>query len=74
MARLSISYTCKYRIKFAPNYWFTTCGICVNTLTSRKVKKVMKGGSIGYIIKSKFFTLENLRKNLEKIPNEKTPF
>lgn len=66
MQRLSISYTYKYRISFAPNYVFTTCGLCVNLRTNRPIKKVYNSGSIGYSIAGKFYSLKYLRKFLIK--------
>jgi hypothetical protein len=42
--------------------------------SGRVIKQVMKGGSIGYIIDSKFYTLKKLSEQLEIIPKEDTPF
>jgi hypothetical protein len=75
MITVSINYTCKYRLNFADNYLWTNCGKCVNLKTNRLIKQVYKSGSIGYVIKGKFYTLKKLRTQLEKIPkNEYTPF
>ena len=75
MITISISYTCKYRINFAPNYVWTKCGKCYNLKTSRMIKQVYKCGCIGYIINSKFYSLKKLRSNLELIPKkEYVPF
>ena len=75
METISVTYTCKYRIKFANNYWFTTCGKCYNKKTNRLIKQVYKSGCIGYVIKSKFYSLKRLRNELELIPKkEYCPF
>jgi hypothetical protein len=75
MITVSINYTCKYRLNFADNYVWTTCGKCVNLKTNRQIKQVYKSGSIGYVIKGKFYTLKKLRESLEKIPTkEYMPF
>lgn len=75
MYSFSVTYTCKYQISFANNYKFSICGKCYNSKTQRMIKQIIKGGSIGYVINGKFYTLTNLRKELEKIPREeKLPF
>ena len=74
MSRHSITYTVKYEIDFASNYKFTTCGLCINTKTSRLIKKVYKNGSIGYSIKGRFYSLTKLRKHLVKPVILKCPF
>lgn len=75
MIRISISYTCKYRLKFATNYLWTICGKCYNNKTGRLIKQIYKCGCIGYTINGKFYSLTRLRKSLELIPKkEYTPF
>lgn len=75
MIDIYLKFSCKYRIKFAPNYVFTICKKCVNLKTNRDIKQIIKGGSIGYVINSKFYTLTYLHNQLEKIPTkEKMPF
>lgn len=71
---ISITYTCKYRLKFAKNYWWTTCGKCYNTKRGKLIKQVYNSGCLGYNIKGKFYSLTKLRGKLELIPFEKTPF
>jgi len=74
MNTITITYTLKYRLKFAINYKWTKDGKCFNTKTSRQIKQTMNGGRIGYCIKGKFYSLKYLRTQLETIPREKTPF
>jgi hypothetical protein len=75
MPYIYLKYSYKYRILFATNYVFTKCGKCVNLKTNREIKQVMQGGSIGYSINGKFYSLTYLRGRLEKVPTkEKIPF
>jgi hypothetical protein len=69
--RVSITYTCKWRYN---NYVWTTCGICINTKTSKIIKKVSKSGCIGYVLNSKFISLTALKPKLQKLKQFKTPF
>lgn len=74
MNTISVSYDLKWRYKIHHHYQWTTCGKLYNMQTGRKIKKTVNGRSVGYWIKGKFITLNNLRKNLEIIKNEHTPF
>ena len=74
MYTFSIDYTCKYQLSFATNYKWSTCGKCYNAKTGRLIKQIMKGGSIGYIIMGKFYTLKYLRSKLIKIEVVEYPF
>lgn len=70
MSTISITYTLVWQVKFAPEYQWTKCGKCFNVKRQTQLKQVMQGGSIGYNIRSKFYSLTKLRKNLEEIPKE----
>lgn len=73
--RISLQFSCKYRLKFAPNYVFTERPkFMVNIKTGRVISQVSKGGSIGYIVDGKFYTLTRLRECLEVIRDEEIPF
>jgi hypothetical protein len=73
--RISLNFTCKYRLSFAPHYVFTESPkMIVNLRSGRVIKQIMKGGSIGCVIDGKFYTLTRLRECLEKIKNEEIPF
>jgi hypothetical protein len=71
MLVITINYTCKFRLKFAPSYVFTSCGLCYNLKTGRLIKQVYNSSCIGYTINGKFKSLTYLKKQLEKIPNKK---
>jgi hypothetical protein len=61
MQRISITYTCKWRVKFATHYLFTRCKKLINSRTGKEIKKVSKGSCIGYVIESKFISLTALK-------------
>jgi len=75
MITVSITYTCKFRLKFDNNYAWTECGKCFNLKTNRQIKQVYNSGCIGYSIKGKFYSRKYLRTQLELIPKkEYCPF
>lgn len=74
MNSFTVTYSIKYVIDFADYYVFNQYKECYNLKTRRRIKKVKKGGSIGYVIKSKFYSLTSLRKHLVKPKNETCPF
>jgi hypothetical protein len=71
---ISINYRLKWRLRFDHRYQWSECGKLFNVCRGRLKKKVLNGGSIGYWIGNKFYTLDVLRKELEIIPNDKLPF
>ena len=74
MPTITVQYTCKYRLKIAEHYWFTTNGLCYNIKTGRLIKQVIKNNCIGYVIDGKFKSLTYLKTQLEKIPTKEIPF
>lgn len=74
--RISLTFTCKWTIKNNENYVFTeNPKMLVNLKTRKIINQISKGGSIGYIINSKFYTLTKLKLMLIKIKEkEKLPF
>lgn len=71
---ISVNYTLVWQLKFANNYQFTKCGKCFNTKTNRELNQKLNSGCVGYNIKSKFYSLTYLRKQLEKIKEPEYPF
>jgi hypothetical protein len=71
---ITVNYIANYRLNFAPNYVFTKCGLCYNLKSGKLIKQVLKGSTIGYIVNSKFISLDKLRPNLENIEKNKCPF
>ena len=74
MTEFTTKHIAKYRLKSATNYIFSTDDICFNLKSGRVVKQVLKGSTIGYIINGKFKSVDNLRKDLELITKQITPF
>jgi len=70
----SITYTVEWQLSFAPNYQWSRCGKCFNSLTGKKLKQCYKNGMIGYYINSKFRSVKYLRLKLKKIPKAECPF
>ena len=73
--RITLNFSCKYCLNFARHYVFTERPkFMVNIKTGRVIGQVSKGGSIGYIVDGKFYTLARLRECLEVIRDEDMPF
>lgn len=71
MNTITITYDLIYRLDFANNYQFTKCKKCFNIKRGKQIKQVIQGGSIGYNIKGKFYSLTRLKNHLEPIQDEK---
>jgi len=74
MNSMSITYTLKFELDFSPNYKWTDCGKCFNTITGKQIKQVYNKGSIGYSINGKFKSLKFLRTKLQRINPVSCPF
>ena len=75
MHTISINYTLVWQINFATHYKFSKCKKLFNCKTKKEIKQIMNGGSIGYCINGKFFSLVKLKNYIEKIPKkEYCPF
>ena len=74
MPIITINYIAKWRLKSAPHYWFTQCQKCYNTKSGKLINQILKGSTIGYVINGKFISISNIKKDLELIPKNKTPF
>jgi hypothetical protein len=74
MHTFTVTYSIKYVIDFADHYVFNKHRECYNLRTGRRLKKVRKGGSIGYVIKGKFYSLTALRRHLIKPKDSDCPF
>lgn len=67
MNTITVTYNLVYQLDFAPEYQWTKCNKCFNVKRGKQLKQVMQGGSIGYNIRSKFYSLTKLRKHLKPI-------
>lgn len=74
MNTISVTYTLRFQLSFAPNYHWTSCGKCFNIKTGRQIKQVYNNGSIGYSINGGFKSLKYLRTKLVKIQVVECPF
>ena len=74
MTSISISYTLKYELSFAPQYKWSEKNDCFNVKTGRRIKQVYNNGCIGYSINGKFKSLKYLRTQLVKIQITPNPF
>jgi hypothetical protein len=70
-----LKFSCKWSIIDKPNYVFTTSPkMLVNLKSGRVINQITKGGSIGYILDGKFYTLFRVKQMLVKIKEDKIPF
>ena len=70
-----LKFSCKWTLDFDDRYVFIDkYNFMVNTQTGKILKQVIKGGSIGYIINGKFYTLTKLKSSLTKIKKNECPF
>jgi hypothetical protein len=66
MIVITVPYTLVWTLDFDDNYGWTKCGKCFNIKRQKELKQVTQGGSIGYNIRGKFYTLKKLKKHLTK--------
>lgn len=71
---VSINYTIKYELDFAPNYKWLNNNQCYNAKTGRLIRQTLVGGSIGYVINGKFMSLKKLKTHLVKPVKNICPF
>ena len=74
MQTISITKTLKWQVKFAPQYKFSADKKLYNCRTGREIKKTVNGGQVGYWICGNWWSLLNLRSQIEKIKKEPCPF
>ena len=73
--RIELQFSCKWTLDFDKDFVFLdTYNFLVNLKTKKILKQVTKGGSIGYVIKGKFYTLTKLRTHLVRIEKQRCPF
>lgn len=73
--RVTLTFSCKWTLDFDRDFVFLEQhNFLVNTKTGKILKQVVKGGSIGYVIKGKFYSLTRLRQSLVKIEKQDCPF
>lgn len=73
--RIELQFKCKWTLDFDKDFVFLDkYNFLVNLKTKKILKQVTKGGSIGYVIKGKFYTLTKLRAHLVRIEKQRCPF
>jgi hypothetical protein len=73
--RITLNFTCKWTLDFDDDFVFVErFNFLVNLKTGKILKQITKGGSIGYVIKGKFYTLAKLKLHLIKIEKKDCPF
>jgi hypothetical protein len=73
--RISLVFSCKWTLSFDSDFVFVEKhNFLVNLKTGKILKQITKGGSIGYVIKGRFYSLNKLRQSLVKIQKEDCPF
>jgi hypothetical protein len=73
--RISLQFTCKWTLDFDKDFVFIEkYNFLVNLQTGKILKQITKGGSIGYVIKGKFYSLTRLRQSLVRIEKQDCPF
>ena len=70
MHSISITYTLIYHISFAQEYKFSKCKKLFNCKSNKQIRQIINGGSIGYCIRGRFYSLKYLKQYLAKIPEE----
>lgn len=72
---ITLNFSCKYTLDFDNDFVFIEkYNFLVNLKTGRILKQVIKGGSIGYVIKGKFKSITSLKASLVKIKKSDCPF
>ena len=74
--QISIVYLLKWELKSNTNYKFTSCRKLVNCKSGKEVKKTKLGNSnqMGYYIDGVFIKYYDLKKDIQKIEKQTTPF
>ena len=74
MDTITVTYTLIWEVDFKPYYKLTKCGKLFNCKSGNEIKQVYNGGSIGYWIDRKFYTIQKLKPFLKKIQLQNLPF
>lgn len=71
---ITLTFKIQWRITGHDDYAIVDHNLLVNVKRGRIVKQVMNGGSIGYCLNGKFYTLSKLRPLLVKPKVSNIPF
>ena len=67
MIKVVVAHNGIMKVKSMPHYILTDEDKLVNSQTMREMKKDHKGGKIGYWLKSKLYSIEEIKKMSEEI-------
>ena len=72
---ITLVFSCKWMLDFDSDFVFVEHhNFLVNKKSGKILKQITKGGSIGYVLKGKFYTLAKLKMHLVKITKSTIPF
>ena len=73
MIYISNTYEAKWMIGEMPEYQFAKRKL-FNVKRGKEVKKVLRGYSVGYNLRGKFYTLEKIKKMIKPVEKIECPF
>ncbi len=73
MICITSTYNSKWQIKGMPEYQFAKKKL-FNAKRNREVKKVLKGYTVGYNLRGKFYSLNAIKKMVVRIGDKDCPF
>ena len=73
MICISSNYDSKWQIVGMPEYQFAKKRL-FNVKRGKEVKRVLKGYTIGYNLRGKFYSINSIKKMVEKVTKEDCPF
>jgi hypothetical protein len=73
MICISETYEAKWMVGVMPEYQFAKKKL-FNVKRGKEVKKVLKGYSVGYNLRGKFYTLKQIQKMIKPVEKIECPF
>jgi|688.fasta_scaffold1851605_2 hypothetical protein len=73
MISITINYSEKWQIKGMSEYKFAKKKL-FNTKTGKEIKKCLKGYTIGYNLRGKFYSMSSIKLMVERVKKTDCPF
>lgn len=73
MISITVNYNCKWQVVDMPEYQFAKKKL-FNVKRGTEVKKVLKGYTVGYNLRGKFYSLARVKKMIKPIEKINCPF
>ena len=73
MISITINYECKWQVKDMPEYQFAKKKL-FNAQRGKEVKKVLKGYTVGYNLRGKFYSMKAIKKMIAQVEEINCPF